>query len=404
MANLSKIKRERMLEYLEKLKAENNDDENIRAITEIENALNEKKYGLVWEEHSEEVDEMLEHNIPIFIEDEDRKIVADEDKPFNFLLEGDNLHSLKLLEKTHKGMIDVIYIDPPYNTGNKSWKYNNDYVEKDDNFKHSKFISFMYERLIIAKSLLANEGIIICAIDDYEVTSIRLIMDELFGEANRLGTVVVVHNPRGRNDATFIAPMHEYMFFYAKDSSSAELFDFPLSEEDRAKYNKKDGISLYNETSFIRTGNNSLRTERPGLWYEIFYNVQKDSLSLSRTSEDDILMLPINSKNEERCWRWGPETFLKSKDTELFVKKVKGEYKIYKKRRLTEELGKRPKSVWSDSKYDASSNGIMLLKKIFGGDTSFPYPKSIFTILDALKISVKRENAIVLDFFAGLVS
>lgn len=111
MANLSKIKRERMLEYLEKLKLQNTDDESIRAITEIENALNEKKYGLVWEEHSEQVDEMLEHNIPVFIEDEERKIVADEDQPFNFLLEGDNLHSLKLLEKTHKGKIDVIYIE-----------------------------------------------------------------------------------------------------------------------------------------------------------------------------------------------------------------------------------------------------------------------------------------------------
>lgn len=100
-----------MLEYLEKLKLQNTDDESIRAITEIENALNEKKYGLVWEEHSEQVDEMLEHNIPVFIEDEERKIVADEDQPFNFLLEGDNLHSLKLLEKTHKGKIDVIYIE-----------------------------------------------------------------------------------------------------------------------------------------------------------------------------------------------------------------------------------------------------------------------------------------------------
>ena len=123
MANLSKIKREKMLAFLEKLKVQNNDDENIRAITEIENALNEKKYGLVWEEHSEKVDEMLEHNIPIFVEEEERKVTANENEAYNFLLEGDNLHSLKLLEKTHKGKIDVIYIDPPYNTGNKDFIY-----------------------------------------------------------------------------------------------------------------------------------------------------------------------------------------------------------------------------------------------------------------------------------------
>ncbi len=108
-----------MLAYLEQLKTLNDDEEHIRAITEIENALTEKKYGLVWEEHSEEVIEMLAHNIPVFIEDGTRKIVADEEQPYNFLLEGDNLHSLKLLEKTHKGKIDVIYIDPPYNTGAK---------------------------------------------------------------------------------------------------------------------------------------------------------------------------------------------------------------------------------------------------------------------------------------------
>ena len=112
-----------MLAFLEKLKVQNNDDENIRAITEIENALNEKKYGLVWEEHSEKVDEMLEHNIPIFVEEEERKVTANENEAYNFLLEGDNLHSLKLLEKTHKGKIDVIYIDPPYNTGNKDFIY-----------------------------------------------------------------------------------------------------------------------------------------------------------------------------------------------------------------------------------------------------------------------------------------
>ena len=108
MTNLSKIKRDKMIEYLKKLKRTNNDDESIRAITEIENALNEKRYGLVWEEHSEKVDEMLEHNIPIFIENIDRTIVANQEKQYNFLLEGDNLHSLKLLTKTHKGK--MLYI------------------------------------------------------------------------------------------------------------------------------------------------------------------------------------------------------------------------------------------------------------------------------------------------------
>ena len=184
MANLSKIKRERMLEYLKKLKEQNNDDESIRAITEIENALNEKKYGLVWEEHSEQVDEMLEHNIPIFIENKNRKIVADKNQPFNFLLEGDNLHSLKLLVKTHKGMIDVIYIDPPYNTKNKEFVYDDTRIGLEDGYRHSKWISFMEKRLYLAKDLLTKDGAIFINIDENEVHQLKMLCDDIFGENN----------------------------------------------------------------------------------------------------------------------------------------------------------------------------------------------------------------------------
>ena len=173
-----------MLAYLEQLKAINNDDENIRAITEIENALNEKKYGLVWEEHSEKVDEMLEDNIPVFVEDESRKIVANEEDEYNFLLEGDNLHSLKLLEKTHKGKIDVIYIDPPYNTGNKDFIYDDSFVDKTDGYSHSKWLSFMEKRLISAKHLLSDEGVIFVSIDKNEGFQLKILLDELFGEGS----------------------------------------------------------------------------------------------------------------------------------------------------------------------------------------------------------------------------
>ena len=122
MSNLSQQKRAEMLDYLNHLKEIHTDDESRIALSKIETALTEKKYGLVWEEHEEEVDKQLVHNIPVFREIEDKKIVADENTDYNFLLEGDNLHSLKLLKKTHMGKIDVIYIDPPYNTGNKNWR------------------------------------------------------------------------------------------------------------------------------------------------------------------------------------------------------------------------------------------------------------------------------------------
>lgn len=299
-----------------------------------------KKYGLVWEDKPEEVEEQLRDNLPVLKEVKEKAIINGEDYPNHIIIEGDNLHALTALNFTHEGRIDTIYIDPPYNTGAKNWLYNNDYVDKDDSFRHSKFISFMEHRIKLAKRLLSPKGILICAIDDYEVHNVRHLLDEVFGQENRLGTIVVVHNPRGRNDDRFIATMHEYMLIYAKDFNQASINFFPLNDKDIAAYNKTDGISNFNETGFIRTGNNSLRTERPNLYYPIYYNILKDILQLEEDT-NCIKLLPINGKGEERTWRWGKETFQDLKDTELFVRQVKGEYKIFKKRRITNIEGKK---------------------------------------------------------------
>ena len=135
MANLSQIRRKKMLEFLETLKEQHTDDASLIAINQIERELTAKKYGLVWEEHEEEVDVKMQTHIPVFTEVEDKEIVGDsENKQYNFLLEGDNLHSLKLLEKTHKGKIDVIYIDPPYNTGSKDFVYNDSIIDGNDGY------------------------------------------------------------------------------------------------------------------------------------------------------------------------------------------------------------------------------------------------------------------------------
>ena len=139
MANLSQQRREKMLNFLETLKEQHKDDAPLTAINQIEKELTSKKYGLVWEEHEEEVDVKMQTHIPVFTEVEDKEIDGDSDsEQYNFLLEGDNLHSLKLLEKTHKGKIDVIYIDPPYNTKNKDFVYDDKYVGDEDLCRHSK--------------------------------------------------------------------------------------------------------------------------------------------------------------------------------------------------------------------------------------------------------------------------
>lgn len=184
MPNLSQIKRQRMLEFLAFLRKEHTDDESIRAFTEIENHIRDKKYGLVWEEHEEAVDVKMQTHIPVFTEDAERKITTSINEGYNFILEGDNLQSLYLLEKTHSGRIDLIYIDPPYNTGEEDFVYDDNYVDANDNFRHSKWLSFMSERLRIASRLLAPHGFIFISIDDKEASTLRLLCDEIFGETN----------------------------------------------------------------------------------------------------------------------------------------------------------------------------------------------------------------------------
>ena len=122
----------------------------------------------------------MEHNIPIFLEDETSKIIANENAAYNFLLEGDNLHSLKLLDKTHKGKIDVIYIDPPYNTGNKDFIYDDSFVDKTDGYAHNKWLSFMEKRLLLSKELLSDDGVILVSIDENEQSQLKLLMDSIF--------------------------------------------------------------------------------------------------------------------------------------------------------------------------------------------------------------------------------
>lgn len=180
MPNLSQIKRERMLAFLQKIKDEHRDDDDMLiALGEIESELTSKKYGLVWEQHEEAVDVMMRDNIPVFTEVPEREITAAPGRGYNFILEGDNLHSLRLLEKTHKGKIDLIYIDPPYNTGNKDFVYDDAFVDKTDLFSHSKWLSFMEKRLRIARNLLSDRGVIFISIDDNEEAPLQLLCDDI---------------------------------------------------------------------------------------------------------------------------------------------------------------------------------------------------------------------------------
>lgn len=373
MANLSKIKREKMIKYLEELKKMNDDEENIHAITEIENALNEKKYGLVWEEHSEKVDEMLEHNIPIFVEDEKRKIVVDEEEGYNFLLEGDNLHSLKLLEKTHKGKIDVIYIDPPYNTGNKDFVYDDSFIDKTDGYAHSKWLSFMEKRLVIARELLSKEGVIFISIDDNEQAQLKLLCDNIFGEDNFIGEYIKQSKVGGGNDSKFIVKEHEYCKCYSKNIKVTKPMNIKHNEEYLKRYKEEDSDGKYFWDTFARPG--------LGLNSTLTYEIK---------APDGTLLKTRWIRSKERFNREYAEGKIR------ILKKKNGQWSVQFKQYLNMD-GKTPRSMTMD--FGGTTDGDSELKNIFGKKI-FNYPKSI-KYLKTLLSTINNKEVTILDFFAG---
>ena len=309
------------------------------------------------------------------------------------LINSDNYQALELLRNKYNQAINCVYIDPPYNAKSSEILYKNSY-------KDSSWNSFIHNRALITRELMSNDAIFQFAIDDYEVHNSILLLNDVFGKENHIGNITVIHNPRGRNDDKFYGTAHEYMLSYAKNIDLAEIGLFPLTEEDAAQYRNADGLSNYSIVSYMRTGNNSKRFERPNLFYPIYVN--PNTLELSLDYQDNwIELLPIVA-DDERTWRWGKDTFLSKKDTEIVCKKDFGGYNGYKlfKKRRNIGIGKKAKTVWMDSKYDASTHGIMYLRKLFGDNDLFSYPKSINTVFDALQISSKPGD-IVLDYFGG---
>lgn len=231
MANLSQQKRQRMLAFLDKIRQEHKDsDDVLSALDEIENELNAKKYGLVWEQHEEAVDIKMRDNIPVFTEVPELEITAATKEKYNFLLEGDNLHSLRLLEKTHRGKIDVIYIDPPYNTGNNDFIYDDNYVDSLDAYKHSKWLSFMAERLSILYKLLTETGVIFINIGEQELSNLKLLCDDIIGEQNYI-TIFSRQMKSGGAKGKFYTPNLDYVLAYAKNISRLPNFKAIMTQK-----------------------------------------------------------------------------------------------------------------------------------------------------------------------------
>ena len=411
MENLSKKRRNEMIAFLEMLKKKHSDDDSLIAINRIEKELTSKKYGLIWEEHQEQVDEKLETHIPVFSEAPEYELTEDEyNESFNFLLEGDNLYSLKFLEKTHKNKLDVIYIDPPYNTGNRDFIYNDEFVGKEDSFRNSTWLSFLSKRLRIAYKLLAPDGLIFVSIDDNEQAQLKLLMDEIFSEDNFIICMPRITKKSGKTTSAY-AKNHDYILVYTKRDQDIFVMEEHIDEAfkyedeyvaERGKYKLNQTLD-YDSLSYSASLDYPLEIEG-----EIFYPGNSKELWEERQAG--------KHRRADWAWRWSKKLFQFGYDNGFIVVKRKkdGTARIYTKTYLNAKIGKdsngnffveynkRVKATSSieyiDNKY--SNDNAKKDLSVFGLGDKFDYSKPVELIKKLVKAYYKND-ALILDFFAG---
>ena len=396
-----KNKKDGAIQYVKQLleqALEEQRNEDVKKLEELICLLQTKKYGLVWEEHAEIVEEEMKRKIPVFVENTEKKIVGSSDeKEYNFLLEGDNLHSLKLLEKTHAGKIDVIYIDPPYNTGNKDFIYNDKFVDKTDGYTHSKWLSFMSKRLEIARKLLSEDGAIFINIDDNEHAQLKLLCDEIFGESNFL-TSIPWHNRTSIQNDTDISVNHEYVVAYAKykrpdnrrmkDSNkhiwnTLTGFTFNMREADKSKFSNPDNDprGIWKADPF------DAPNIRPNLTYPILN---------PNTGETHL-------PPKGRHWRMSKEKYEKAFEDNRIIFGKGGNGRPQLKVFYSEVSYKgMVANTWFDADiFGTSTEGKKeLLKCLPESNVIFSTPKPTKFYRELMKLSTSKES-IILDFFAG---
>jgi adenine-specific DNA-methyltransferase len=366
---------------------------------EIKDLRERKKYGLVWEDKLEEVVTQCRENVPILREVKERRIADDDSPPRNLIIEGDNYHALSVLNYTHRGAFDAIYVDPPYNTGARDWKYNNDFVDSEDPYKHTKWVSFMSHRLRLMKPLLSDDGICCVTIDDYEMPRLWMLMEEIFGEDNHLGTAAIRINPGGRKTKRSLATQHEYALFFSKNPNTQVAKVIKDVIDKTHSYKQDEAGRWYEERNLRKEGQDSLATEGTDRYYPIYVNSRTGEISSTR--KFDVKVLPIDTQGQKRIWRRGkPDIDQMYRDGDIFTKETKHGTQLYFRFRGGVD-GETPKSFWEDVKYSASEHGTQILDDILGNTGCFPFPKSIWAVVDCIKVCSSKKDAKVLDFFAG---
>lgn len=387
--------------------------------------IKETTYGLVWHRDvpQEKIDvlinpdartpeEMFANEVagkpfPVLKEVKSKEVVSDKKDQTHILIEGDNYHSLAVLNFTHQEAVDVIYIDPPYNTGNNDFVYTDNfksgYVDKEDPFRHSKWLSFMEKRLKLAKNLLKDSGILVVSIDDNEVAQIKMLLDDInfFGEKNFIAILPTIMNLKGNQDQFGFAGTHEYTVVYAKDISKAKIGHFIVDDDGLEKW-EEDEYGFFKKGANLKaTGVNAPRQKRPNLFFPIF--ITKDNQCYvtnddKARNKSDIEILPITD-GQEMSWRWSKDKIQKEKHN-IIIENGGKTPTIYKKQRPTigDLPSSKPKTIFYKPEY-SSGNGTAQLKSLFG-DKVFNNPKPLDLIKDLIRIT-SPKNGICLDFMAG---
>lgn len=403
MANISKLHREELLgkiseirKFIEKSSRDENSSNLLHYLNEIAKDVKGKKYGLVFEEHRESIDEKLETHIPVLVEDE--KLFIDNGGEQNFLIEGDNLAALKLLEKTHKGMIDVIYIDPPYNTGKnekQDFHYDDNFVDINDTFRHSKWLSFMDKRLKLAKNLLKKNGVLFISIGDDEQSNLEQLCNCIFGETNKIENYIWESTFRPDNSSPILRRNAEFVLCYARNKSQIKSFKGVVSKSEGMPSLTKGKEKI----KVISVPANTVHTLLPdgkykkGLkdngkelrWELLNDVVVKDGMIKSKIELKGHSYWATEKKIQEEL-RQGTEIWIKS---ESFVP-------YYKK---TKDSIVRPNKILNQDKVNDYIFSNAELANILGKQI-FNNPKPT-TLISFLSDFTDNKNALILDFFAG---
>lgn len=419
------------------------DDLRQRIAVEVGRLIKNKKFGLVFEDHLPE--DVTDAPIYPYLQRLGEVRHGRDDDPWHTLIEADNYYALRLLAYVYPGKVDCIYIDPPYNTGARDWKYNNDYVDASDRYRHSKWLSMMKRRLLLAKKLLnPNDSVLICTIDEKEYLHLGCLLEELFPEA-RMQMVSSVINPKGNRRDNEFSRCEEYIFFIYFGQCHLITNGYNMLRDDDEEKSKgkssKDEVRL---RALLRgASNHGRRKDRPNLFYPLLFDEKNGKfighgpvLSVNDTKEEykapagTKAMFPIGKNGEELTWNLQPETLMDKwqkhflsfskwdgeKRTCYYLSAGqeksfgKGEYEIkgfdddgayiisHSKESKTSV---RPLTIWHKKSHSASDYGTTLLNGIIGSGR-FSFPKSLYAVHDAIRFFVaNKPDALILDFFAG---